>query len=232
MDTEETFFLALKSHRESNGIQLDEISEFTKINPKYLQAIEDGDFHIIPNVYMRLFIRSYCKYIEADYTQAIVDYELHTTGKIEPKLVDIDNPSDSYKNIQSIPKPDTIFGDNFQINYKQVIIIILTGLAIYLSFKLVQFISNDDIDNNSNPNPVKTEENLSLSDINKNSNILKNDTNDLQLLTINDFKNSSKVSEITKIIPVNNDIAIINLTTLQKTALNFSTVQKNGAVFF
>ena len=65
METEETFFLALKSHRESKNIQIDEISDYTKINPKYLHAIEDGNFSIIPNIYMRLFIRSYTKYIDA-----------------------------------------------------------------------------------------------------------------------------------------------------------------------
>ena len=86
MDTEETFFLALKTHRESNGIVLDDISEFTKINPKYLHAIEEGNFNIIPNIYMRLFIRSYVKYIGADYNQALADYELYTTGKIQPKF--------------------------------------------------------------------------------------------------------------------------------------------------
>ena len=86
MDTEETFFLALKNHRESNQITLDEISEFTKINPKYLSSIEEGNFDTIPNVYMRLFIRSYSKYIGADYNQALADYELYTTGKIQPKF--------------------------------------------------------------------------------------------------------------------------------------------------
>ena len=50
-------------------------------------AIEEGNFNIIPNIYMRLFIRSYAKYIDADYQQALVDYELHTTGKIQPKLL-------------------------------------------------------------------------------------------------------------------------------------------------
>ena len=77
MDTEESFFLALKTHRESKNIEIEEISEYTKINPKYLNAIEEGNFTIIPNIYMRLFLRSYAKYIHADYKQARVDYELY-----------------------------------------------------------------------------------------------------------------------------------------------------------
>ena len=146
MDTEETFFLALKTHRESNGIELDEISEYTKINPKYLNAIEEGTFNIIPNIYMRLFIRSYAKYIGADYHQALVDYELHTTGKIEPKFsetTDI-NPSSDKK---IIPAIDNLTED-FQINYKQIITIILTISAIYLGFKLVESISTEENSDN------------------------------------------------------------------------------------
>ena len=59
MSTTETFFSILKEHRESKGIQIDEISEYTKINPTYIEAIEEGNFDLLPNVYMRLFLRSY-----------------------------------------------------------------------------------------------------------------------------------------------------------------------------
>ena len=31
-----------------------EISDYTKINPKYLHPIEEGNYDIIPNIYMRL----------------------------------------------------------------------------------------------------------------------------------------------------------------------------------
>ena len=87
MDTEQTFFLALKDQRESKDITLDEISDFTKINPKYIMAIENGEFNLLPNIYMRLFLRSYTDYIGADSNQALVDYELYTTGKIQPKFM-------------------------------------------------------------------------------------------------------------------------------------------------
>ena len=227
MDTEQTFFLALKSHRESNGIQLDEISEFTKINPKYLQAIEDGDFYVIPNVYMRLFIRSYCKYIDADYMQALADYELYTTGKIEPKLIDIDEPIN--KNNQSAVKPNSSTGDDFQVNYKQVATVILTFLAIYLSFKLVEFISND----NPKTNSINSQENnLPESSMEYEQDSVIKSNLELSSLTNADFSINNLVSETTEIIPINSNTAIINLVALEKTALNLSTIQKDGSVFF
>ena len=142
MDTEETFFLALKLHRESKNIEIEEISEYTKINPKYLNAIEEGNFSIIPNIYMRLFIRSYAKYIDADYRQALVDYELHTTGKIQPKFFETNEEIDDSKSMINNVKTES--SDDFQINYKQVATIILTVLAIYSGFRLVEYISSDN----------------------------------------------------------------------------------------
>ena len=148
MDTEETFFLALKNHRESKQITLDEISEFTKINPKYLHAIEEGNFNIIPNIYMRLFIRSYTKYIGADHNQALADYELHTTGKIQPKFSEENNTKDissDKKNNTAKPANSTgIYNDDFQVNYKQILKIGSVILAIFIAFLLLKNISKED----------------------------------------------------------------------------------------
>jgi len=142
MDTEETFFLALKTHRESSGITLDEISEFTKINPKYLNAIEDGNFNIIPTIYMRLFIRSYVKYIGADHNQALADYELYTTGRIQPKFSETDeNNMLSKKNITSSNPINNNLKNDFQINYAQLLKIIFVALIIFLLFWLIKTVS-------------------------------------------------------------------------------------------
>ena len=83
MTATESFFDALKQHRESQNIEIAEICDFTKINPKYIQAIESGEFQILPTVYMRLFLRAYAEFIGADSVKALEDYELHTTGTIQ-----------------------------------------------------------------------------------------------------------------------------------------------------
>ena len=93
MTSTEAFFDALKSHRESQNIEISEICDFTKINQKYIQAIESGDFTVLPTVYMRLFLRAYAEFIGADSAKALEDYELLTTGTIQKKT-DIDLKSD------------------------------------------------------------------------------------------------------------------------------------------
>ena len=98
MTATESFFDALKQHRESQNIKSSEICDFTKINPKYIQAIESGEFQILPTVYMRLFLRAYADFIGADSVKALEEYELHTIGAIQQRTdfdltpkVEIDN---------------------------------------------------------------------------------------------------------------------------------------------
>lgn len=82
----EQFFKELKALRESQKIEISEISDRTKINPVYFEAIEKGDFSLLPVVYMRLFLRSYAIEIGADADKTLRDYELYTTGKVNEKV--------------------------------------------------------------------------------------------------------------------------------------------------
>ncbi len=232
MDTEETFFLALKSHRESKDIQIDEISDYTKINPKYLHAIEEGNFDIIPNIYMRLFLRSYAKYIDTDYRQALVDYELYTTGKIQPKFFEEEGNNLSFEKKSIINKADLV--DEFQINYKQVITIVLTVIAIYLGFKLVEYISNDNNSGQSSGIIIPGSEPLTLANLDEFSSQTqsKESYNKLSLLNNQDFKNSSLEHELTKIIPLSSNEANLKIKTLNNVKINISTSNQDGSVFF
>ena len=75
MTSSESFFDVLKTQRESQNIEISEICDFTKISPKYIEAIEVGDFTILPEVYMRLFLKAYANFIGADSAEALNNYE-------------------------------------------------------------------------------------------------------------------------------------------------------------
>ena len=82
-EKENLFYEDLFELRKSNNIQINDISENTKINPKYIEAIEKGDFDSLPNIYVRLFIRSYAEYLGVDSKSILKKYEEHV--QIKPK---------------------------------------------------------------------------------------------------------------------------------------------------
>ena len=64
-DTEQKpFYTKFQISREVLGKNLPDIADSTKINIKYLEAIESGDFDILPNVYIRLFLRTYAEILQ------------------------------------------------------------------------------------------------------------------------------------------------------------------------
>ena len=155
MTSTEAFFDALKSHRESQNIEISEICEFTKINQKYIQAIESGDFTVLPTVYMRLFLRAYAEFIGADSAKALEDYELLTTGTIQKKT-DIDVKS---SDVTEQSQPNIGFENETppQITPQKI----ATGAAVIIGLFLVlywagQITSEQNIELENTPAPVET----------------------------------------------------------------------------
>ncbi len=57
----------LRKTRQAKGIELKEVKEATKINSKYLQALEEGDYYVLPGlVYTEGFLRSYARFLDLD----------------------------------------------------------------------------------------------------------------------------------------------------------------------
>ena len=71
------FYEELKSLREKQGIDLEEIHNRTKINLESLQAIESGQFDILPTPYIRLFIKAYVIEIGGDTNETLNQLEHH-----------------------------------------------------------------------------------------------------------------------------------------------------------
>jgi flagellar biosynthesis protein FlhG len=61
--------------RESQGVEIDEISAHTKISPAHLRAIEAEDFANLPAlVYTRGFVQQIAKYMKLDPAQVTRTY--------------------------------------------------------------------------------------------------------------------------------------------------------------
>lgn len=71
----ESFGRQLRTFREQKQMNLAAISDATRINQKFLDAIESGRFSILPQAYIRAFIRAYAKAIDLDPNEAIRHYD-------------------------------------------------------------------------------------------------------------------------------------------------------------
>jgi cytoskeleton protein RodZ len=80
------FGASFKKARESKGITLDQIAKKTRISTRFLAAIEDEEFHLLPGgIFNRGFVRNFAETVGLDADQAVADYE---------RLVSVHEPLD------------------------------------------------------------------------------------------------------------------------------------------
>src|ERR1044072_6784590 len=69
----------LKQKRESTGLSLSEVALATKINPKILAAIENGDdAHLPAKTFLKGFVRSYALYLKLDVEEVMRTFHEET----------------------------------------------------------------------------------------------------------------------------------------------------------
>jgi cytoskeleton protein RodZ len=71
----ESFGEQLRKARERKQISLVNISEATRISVKFLEAMEAGKFSILPQAYIRAFIREYARAIDLDQEELVRQYD-------------------------------------------------------------------------------------------------------------------------------------------------------------
>lgn len=79
----------LRKARQKKGISLQQIAAKTRIDIKFLEAIDNGNFGFLPDLYVKAFIRQYAKSVDLDENETIKKYEDILAGKYieydEPK---------------------------------------------------------------------------------------------------------------------------------------------------
>lgn len=72
--------LDLPALREHKGISLREIADSTKISMRFLQAIEAGDFDLLPGgIYSTSYIRQYAREIGCEESKLLAYYQAATS---------------------------------------------------------------------------------------------------------------------------------------------------------
>lgn len=87
--------IRLKEARKANDISLDSLQETTKIQKRYLLAIEQGNLHLLPGkFYARAFIKEYASAVGLDPNEILEDYQ------DEPTAIDKQNQEMEYSRVQ------------------------------------------------------------------------------------------------------------------------------------
>ena len=94
------FYKELKELRVSKEISLEDLQSKTKININYLNAIEEGNFEILPTPYLRLFIRAYALEIGGDAERALEQLDGFVGNSRKPgnsQIKNIEKEEPTYK---------------------------------------------------------------------------------------------------------------------------------------
>jgi cytoskeletal protein RodZ len=74
----------LKQARLGKDGTLEQVSSRTKIDLKFLEAIESGDFSFLPEIYVKAFVKQYAAALDLDEDEIIKKFETAKTG-VEPE---------------------------------------------------------------------------------------------------------------------------------------------------
>jgi cytoskeletal protein RodZ len=71
----------LREQREKSGITIQQIADKTRIDKKFLEAIDQGNFSFLPELYVKAFIKEYAKVIGLDEEETIKKFLIAREGK-------------------------------------------------------------------------------------------------------------------------------------------------------
>lgn len=130
----------LREARETKSISLDSLQETTKIQKRYLVAIEEGNFHILPGkFYARAFIKEYANAVGLDPNELLEEYKEEV-----PKTEDENDAP--YTRIQRTRKESNADKSPAIFSLMPTIIVVLLVIGIILAawFFYVQATSSSD----------------------------------------------------------------------------------------
>ncbi|AIF43694.1 RodZ domain-containing protein [Virgibacillus sp. SK37] len=140
----------LKEARETKGLSLDSLQETTKIQKRYLKAIEDGNLHILPGkFYARAFIKEYANAVGIDPAELLQEYK--------EEIPKTENDEEiQYSRIQRTRK------DNNQDKNSKVFSVIPTIIVVLLIigiFFVAWFLIKQSMEDSNSTSPKEQDEN-------------------------------------------------------------------------
>lgn len=155
------FYTDLKNLREQQDIDLQEVSNRTKIDLSYLEAMESGDFSFLPHVYVRLFLRAYAIEIGADPKEVLNQLEIHLSKeegrkpRKEKVTEEIEPEREKEEGELKVPARTS-----YQIRSDLVKVVLLIAVVLFAVFIIRQIVSEGakvPVEETGEEGPVPTE---------------------------------------------------------------------------
>ena len=152
----------LRSAREAKGLSIEDIEKVTKIQGRYLTAIEQDDFDKLPgDFYVRAFIRQYAQVVGLDGKQLLSEYhndvpqaepDEYVEDSIDNKSEEVSKTTSNKKKIWKEYLPRIIVGVG-------IILAVLVCYMVYAHFSA----SDNQPDNSANDVSVSSDSNTTKS---------------------------------------------------------------------
>jgi len=134
----------LKSERLKKGYSIEDIQEMTKIRTRYIQAIETGNYDILPGkFYARAFIKNYAEVLDLNTNDIISELERELPLEIEYEI-----PQNPRKN-NIIKKPNIMF---FNFSHK-IIIFLFVSIIVFFIYQFIVTNYSKNNENLTTPSP-------------------------------------------------------------------------------
>ena len=218
----ESFYKIFKKERESKNITFSEINEKTKMSIKYLEAIENGDFDILPNAYIRLFLKSYATFLDLDEKYILDEYEKRYPQVILQKSKDIrklelNNDINEKTILKKERKKNSFYNsNNYFLKTSKIASFFLTFVFILGLYLLISYISN-------------TQQNNILTDDYNNKNITELNIINDSLLSEQYFNKNKFLKNFNKKLRYDFSTPFIfQITTNARTKINISYDNENN----
>ena len=72
----------LREAREKKGITLQQMAAKTRIDIKFLEAIDNGNFSFLPELYVKAFLKQYAMVVGLDEKETVERYDDAKAGKL------------------------------------------------------------------------------------------------------------------------------------------------------
>ena len=131
------FFEDLKKTRKEKKFTIDDVVDGIKINKIYVKSIENGDFNLLPKTYVRLFLKSYAKFIGVDQKKILEDYQNYISGT-DTNLSKTPNFIKTKADLEKVKIKDRHINKNKMIFFRNATYIFLGIFTIIFSFSITK----------------------------------------------------------------------------------------------